>query len=60
LLKVWSNTLLEKYLSKITEPFCISGTGKQVRDMLYADDMKSLYIAAITNTDNVKGHAFNL
>ncbi|EGW22956.1 GDP-mannose 4,6-dehydratase [Methylobacter tundripaludum] len=42
------------------EPFTISGTGKQVRDVLHADDMKRLYMAAVGNIDQVKGHAFNI
>lgn len=41
-------------------PFTISGTGKQVRDVLHADDMKRLYIAAVKNIDKAKGHAFNI
>ncbi len=42
------------------EPFTISGTGKQVRDVLHADDMKRLYMAAINNIKHAKGHAFNI
>jgi len=42
------------------EPFTISGTGKQVRDVLHADDMKRLYMAAIINIDHAKGQAFNI
>lgn len=42
------------------EPFTISGTGKQVRDVLHADDMQRLYLAAVTNIDKAKGHAFNI
>ena len=42
------------------EPFTISGNGKQVRDVLHADDMKRLYLAALTNIDQAKGHAFNI
>lgn len=42
------------------EPFTISGTGKQVRDVLHADDMKRLYLAAITNINEAKGQAFNV
>src|SRR6185369_9654757 len=44
----------------IKEPFTISGTGKQVRDVLHADDMKRLYMAAVRNIDKAKGHAFNI
>ncbi len=42
------------------EPFTISGTGKQVRDVLHAEDMKRLYMAAIGNIDKAKGQAFNI
>ena len=41
-------------------PFTISGTGKQVRDVLHADDMKRLYMAAIKNIDKAQGQAFNI
>lgn len=44
----------------LKEPFKISGTGKQVRDVLHADDMKRLYLAAITYIDSAKGQAFNV
>jgi CDP-paratose 2-epimerase len=42
------------------ETFTISGTGKQVRDVLHADDMKRLYAAAVTHIDRAKGQAFNI
>jgi CDP-paratose 2-epimerase len=41
-------------------PFSISGNGKQVRDVLHADDIKSLYMAAVKNADNAKGQVFNV
>jgi CDP-paratose 2-epimerase len=44
----------------LAEPFTISGTGKQVRDVLHADDMKRLYMAAIENIDRARGKAFNI
>ena len=44
----------------LLEPFTISGTGKQVRDVLHADDMKRLYMAAVHHIDNVRGQAFNV
>ncbi len=46
--------------SKHTEKFTISGDGKQVRDVLHADDMKRLYLAALTNIDKARGQAFNI
>ncbi len=42
------------------EPFTISGTGKQVRDVLHAEDMISLYLKAADNIDRIKGQAFNV
>ena len=44
----------------LKEPFTISGNGKQVRDVLHADDMKQLYMAAINHIDSAKGQAFNV
>jgi CDP-paratose 2-epimerase len=44
----------------LKEPFTISGTGKQVRDVLHADDMKRLYMAAVKHIDDAKGQAFNI
>lgn len=42
------------------DAFTISGTGKQVRDVLHAEDMKSLYAAAVRNIDKAKGQVFNV
>ena len=42
------------------EPITISGTGKQVRDVLYADDMVSLYIMAAEKINLIQGQAFNV
>lgn len=42
------------------EPFTISGNGKQVRDVLYADDTVDLYFKAIENIEKAKGNAFNI
>lgn len=44
----------------LKEPFTISGNGKQVRDVLHADDMKTLYLAALNNIESAKGHVFNI
>jgi CDP-paratose 2-epimerase len=40
--------------------FTISGNGKQVRDVLHADDMKALYLAAVKQIDQAKGQVFNI
>ena len=45
---------------KLIEPFTISGNGKQVRDVLHSEDMKSLYFAAINHINQAKGQVFNI
>ena len=42
------------------ELFTISGNGKQVRDLLHADDMRRLYFSVTDNIDKAKGHVFNV
>lgn len=44
----------------LKEPFTISGSGKQVRDVLHAEDMKRLYFAAVEHIDKARGQAFNI
>ena len=44
----------------LKELFTISGNGKQVRDVLHADDMISLYYAALERADKIGGEAFNI
>lgn len=44
----------------LKELFTISGNGKQVRDVLHADDMIRLYFSAIEHIDAVRGQAFNV
>jgi CDP-paratose 2-epimerase len=41
-------------------PFTISGNGKQVRDVLHAEDMISLYFRALINAEKIAGQAFNI
>ena len=43
-----------------TKKFTISGTGKQVRDVLHAEDVVSLYFSCVKNIEKVKGKAFNI
>jgi CDP-paratose 2-epimerase len=45
---------------KNKEKFTISGSGKQVRDVLHAEDVVSLYFSSVENIENVKGQAFNI
>jgi len=42
------------------EPFTIAGTGKQVRDVLHADDLICLYKAAYGHRDQMNGEIFNI
>lgn len=51
---------IEKYRNKKCEAFTISGNGKQVRDILHAEDMIRLYYMALQNTDKVCGQAYNI
>lgn len=44
----------------LTEPFTISGTGKQVRDVLFADDLISCYFKAIQEIDKTSGEVYNI
>ena len=43
-----------------SEPFTISGNGKQVRDILHAEDMITLYYSALVNADKIAGQVFNI
>lgn len=45
---------------KLTKPFTISGSGKQVRDVLHADDMISLYFSTLEKIDVAAGQAYNI
>ncbi|USW02766.1 GDP-mannose 4,6-dehydratase [Pseudomonas pergaminensis] len=51
---------IEAKSGKVDSPFTISGTGKQVRDVLHADDMKTLYMSAVNNIEAARGQAFNV
>lgn len=51
---------IEKYKDQNCAPFTISGNGKQVRDILHANDMISLYYTALDNVDKVCGRAYNI
>jgi CDP-paratose 2-epimerase len=42
------------------EPFTISGTGKQVRDVLHAEDLVRLYRAAWEHREAAAGQIFNI
>jgi len=51
---------IEKKKNPTCKPFTISGNGKQVRDILHADDMKKLYFSAIEHIDTMCGKAYNI
>ena len=51
---------IEKKKNPHSEPFTISGNGKQVRDILNAEDMIRLYYSALSNTGKVCGEAYNI
>lgn len=59
----WVSWFAQKAVETKTNPsasFTISGNGKQVRDLLYADDMVSLYLNAPKHINKAKGQAFNI
>jgi len=45
---------------KTPVPFTIAGTGKQVRDVLHAQDLIALYEAARLHADTASGQIFNI
>ncbi len=51
---------LETKKGILKNPFTISGNGKQVRDVLHAEDMKDLYFVAVDRIGEAKGQAFNI
>lgn len=50
----------EKAIDPNIAPFTISGSGKQVRDILHAEDMISLYYSSLSHVDDVFGSAYNV
>lgn len=42
------------------KPITIYGNGKQVRDILYINDLVRLYDLTLQNIDKVSGHAYNI
>jgi CDP-paratose 2-epimerase len=42
------------------QPVTIYGDGKQVRDVLYIDDLTAAYEAALRNIDRISGRAYNI
>ena len=60
----WIGWFCKKAIEKAENPSCapfeISGNGKQVRDILYAQDMVQLYYTALEKIESLAGKAFNI
>jgi len=51
---------LVQSINSTSLPFTVSGTGKQVRDVLFASDAVDCYLKCVENIDSTKGQAFNI
>ncbi|OUR98786.1 CDP-paratose 2-epimerase [Halobacteriovorax marinus] len=51
---------VETQRGNLTEPFTIQGNGKQVRDVLFSEDIVKCYYAAVEHIDKTKGQSFNI
>ena len=51
---------LETKNNPLRELFTISGTGKQVRDVLHVSDVVDCYFLAVENIKKIKGQVFNI
>jgi CDP-paratose 2-epimerase len=51
---------IEVKKKNIKNEITISGNGKQVRDILFAEDLKNCYFKAIENINSIKGQSFNI
>lgn len=59
----WISWFCQQAVKTTKDPntnFTISGNGKQVRDVLHADDMIDLYLTASKKIQENSGHAFNI
>ncbi|MFA5770866.1 MAG: GDP-mannose 4,6-dehydratase [Patescibacteria group bacterium] len=60
----WVGWFCQEALKFVKDPnysgLTISGNGKQVRDILFSDDMVNLYLAAVTNIDKTAGQCYNI
>lgn len=59
----WISWFVQKAVETQTDPsstFTISGNGKQVRDVLHAEDMVRLYLTAADKIDSARGNVFNI
>lgn len=44
----------------LKQPLTVYGDGKQVRDVLYVDDLVDVYLAALNNIDKAAGKIYNI
>ncbi len=51
---------VERETGRAPSPFTVSGDGKQVRDVLHAEDLVRLYLTAHERIDRVAGEVFNI
>jgi len=51
---------LESKSNNLRKQFSISGSGKQVRDVLFADDLINCYFSAVQNSNLIRGEVFNI
>jgi CDP-paratose 2-epimerase len=51
---------IETKKNSLKEQITISGNGKQVRDILFYEDIVNLYFAAAEKVEKIKGNAFNI
>jgi CDP-paratose 2-epimerase len=51
---------IETKRGNLKEPFTVSGNGKQVRDVLFSEDIVNCYFNAVKNIEKTKGQAFNI
>ena len=51
---------LETQAGRAGEPFTISGNGKQVRDVLFSEDLVSCYFSATARQERTIGQAYNI
>jgi CDP-paratose 2-epimerase len=60
----WVGWFIQKAIENknhtVSEPFTISGNGKQVRDLLFATDCVDLYLNASKTINDIQGQAFNI
>ncbi len=56
----WVGWFCSQYADPAVTEISISGNGKQVRDLLHANDMRTLYQAAIEKKDKISGQVFNI